>query len=249
MSFERKKINITIFGLNSFILKIIALITMTVDHVGVMLYPKTLVFRIVGRIAYPIFAYVLAVGSVYTRKPFKRILLIFALACLCEVGYIIYSGKWYGNILITFTFSTFIIAFLRMYQKCKNDKKRAMFCILTSILGVMGAFLLDYFMQVDYGFLGVLFPVVISIPYIFNLKIKTKKFAIGKLAISKIFFVIFVFVVAYSCAISVKWYMGLSIPFILLYNGEKGKYSLKYIFYLYYPIHMLIIGGINMFLF
>lgn len=47
-------------------LKIIALITMTCDHIGKMFFPKITILQIVGRIAFPLFAYCLAVGCIYT---------------------------------------------------------------------------------------------------------------------------------------------------------------------------------------
>ena len=61
------------------LLKLIAMITMFVDHAGKMLFPQYPIMRIVGRIAFPIYAYCLAAGCVYTRNPlnyFKRIVLM-----------------------------------------------------------------------------------------------------------------------------------------------------------------------------
>ena len=49
-------------------LKIIAAITMFIDHMGLMLFPKTLIFRYIGRLAFPIFAFMIAEGCRYTRN-------------------------------------------------------------------------------------------------------------------------------------------------------------------------------------
>ena len=58
-------------GLSGTVIKLIALISMTIDHVGVILYPNVMLFRILGRIAMPIFAYMIAEGCVYTKNKAK----------------------------------------------------------------------------------------------------------------------------------------------------------------------------------
>ena len=59
-------------GLSGTAIKIIALLSMTIDHVGVIFYPDVMLFRIFGRIAMPIFAYMIAEGCVYTKHKAKR---------------------------------------------------------------------------------------------------------------------------------------------------------------------------------
>ena len=66
------------FGLSNNQLKILALLTMTVDHIGAYLFPRVMLLRIVGRIAYPIFAYMIGEGCRYTRNPKKYLLTILA---------------------------------------------------------------------------------------------------------------------------------------------------------------------------
>lgn len=61
------------------LLKLVAMIAMLCDHAGKMLFPQYRIMRIIGRLAFPIYAYCLAVGCVYTRNPlnyFKRIVLL-----------------------------------------------------------------------------------------------------------------------------------------------------------------------------
>lgn len=66
---------------NTDFLKLIAFVTMTVDHIGYVFFPHWMWLRIIGRIAFPLFAYCLAVGCVYTKNPKKYALrlLLFAL--------------------------------------------------------------------------------------------------------------------------------------------------------------------------
>ena len=54
-------------GLSGTAIKIIALLSMTIDHFGVIFFPKVELFRILGRIAMPIFAYMIAEGCRYTK--------------------------------------------------------------------------------------------------------------------------------------------------------------------------------------
>ena len=61
-------------------LKIIAAIAMLADHVGLMFFPRVSLFRIVGRLALPIFAFMIAEGCRYTRNRLRYFLQIFLLA-------------------------------------------------------------------------------------------------------------------------------------------------------------------------
>ena len=54
--------------INSFILKMIAIITMVIDHVGAVLFPMNMMFRYIGRISFPLFVFLLVEGSIHTRK-------------------------------------------------------------------------------------------------------------------------------------------------------------------------------------
>ena len=55
-------------GLTGNQLKLIALVTMTIDHIGMQLFPRVRLLRIIGRLAFPIFAYMIAEGCRYTRN-------------------------------------------------------------------------------------------------------------------------------------------------------------------------------------
>mgnify|MGYP003296562490 CR=1 FL=1 len=69
------------------LLKLIAMIAMLCDHAGKMLFPQYRVLRIIGRIAFPIYAYCIAVGCVYTRNPFAYLKRIALLALISQPIY------------------------------------------------------------------------------------------------------------------------------------------------------------------
>ena len=66
-------------------LKLLAALFMTIDHIGVVLFPRVLILRIIGRLALPIFAYMIAEGCKYTRNKKKYFGMIFILATLCQI--------------------------------------------------------------------------------------------------------------------------------------------------------------------
>ena len=100
-------------GLSGNQLKIIALIAMTCDHVGKELLPGINVLQIVGRLAFPIFAYMIAEGCRYTRNRRKHLLNVAGLAILCQVVYFIAEGSLFQCILVTFSLSICSITYSR----------------------------------------------------------------------------------------------------------------------------------------
>ena len=88
-------------GLSGFILKILACLTMTADHIGAILFPGVLVLRAIGRVSFPLFAFLSAEGSRYSHRPVIRFLTVAALGLVCEIVYDVFSGHWYGNILLS----------------------------------------------------------------------------------------------------------------------------------------------------
>lgn len=69
------------------LLKLIAIVTMFCDHAGKMLFPQYRVMRIIGRIAFPIYAYCIAAGMVYTRDSLKYLTRVVLLALISQPIY------------------------------------------------------------------------------------------------------------------------------------------------------------------
>ncbi len=224
-----------ILGLNANAIKIIALLTMTIDHVGLFLLHNYLPFRYIGRIAYPLFGYMLAEGCYYTRNKRKHFLQIFLLGLLCQIVYFVTERSIYQGILITFCLSVLTIYALDWAQK-GNSKRWWRFFVPGCMLG-LDVFLClglpnllpgtDY--GVDYGIWGVLFPVLIS--FCRNRYVKLVFVAIGLVLLS-------------INMGSWEWFSLFSLIPLALYNGEKGKWNTKYLFYIYYPLHLCLIYGL-----
>ena len=103
-------------------LKVIALIAMTLDHLGVQIFCDVLILRIIGRIAFPVFAYMISEGCRFTKNRRKYLLGIFLVAFLCQMVYFIFLKSLYQCIFVTFTLAIIGI-YIIDYAKNKRDTK------------------------------------------------------------------------------------------------------------------------------
>lgn len=220
--------------LNANHLKLIAAFTMLLDHAGILLFPGVTVFRVLGRLAYPIFAYMIAEGCRYTRNKPRYFLLVFGLGTACQLVYYFFSGDTYLNILLTFSCSILLIYALQAAYETGKPLWSILFCA-----GFLLAFGLTQVLAIDYGFWGIMTPVLASL---FPEKAKTgSKLPVFMLAAGLLF------LGAQSggiqhCAL-------LAVPLLLLYSGKRGKANLKYFFYIFYPVHLAVLQGIAMLLY
>lgn len=216
-------------GLTGNQLKLIALISMTLDHVGVMLLPQSTVLRVIGRLALPIYAYMIAEGCRYTRSMGRYFVTLLLTAVGCQVVYLVVMGSLYMCILVTFSLSVGLIWLLQLAQARKTPV-----LWLALAVGVTLTFwvaeglphlLIGTDFGIDYGFGGILLPVLV---YLFPGR-KQKLFAMG------------IWLVLLSAGWYIQLWSLLALPLLALYNGKRGKYKLKWLFYIYYPAHL---GGI-----
>ena len=220
-------------GLTGNQLKLIAMIAMFSDHFGKMFFPSVMLFQYVGRIAFPLFAYMIAEGCRYTRNRLRYFLLIFVLGLGCSAVYFIFSSSLYQNILLTFSLSIACVfatdAFLR-------DKRP-----LTAFL-MAGALLATVFLTLvlphfvngfafDYDLYGALLPVMFYF-------IPDKRFKLSALCL--------ILIVRASIFRGTNIFALFSLPLLLLYNGKRGKYRLKYLFYIFYPAHLVLLQALAM---
>ena len=225
------------FGLTNNQLKMIAMISMCLDHVGLELIERDLIFRVIGRLAFPIFAYMIAEGCRYTQNRARYLGQLAGLGIGCQVVFFLATGDLHQGILITFSLSVCVIFAIDVFRK---HKTAPLFLLMTGTVFVVIFISLiapwifkESGFRVDYDFLGVLLPVLV-----YYARTKTEKI----LALSVILLIM--------CAVShvVQWFSLLTIPLLLLYNGERGKAKMKYVFYIFYPLHLVIIHLIGVLL-
>jgi len=214
-------------GLTGNQLKIIAMITMTCDHVGMQLFPHLLWLRMIGRLAMPIYAYMIAEGCRYTRDRKKYLLRLFGLGALCQVVYFVAMGSLYMCILITFSLSVLLIS---AADKVREGHNWSVFGGITAAVFFLCTILPDLLpgtdFAIDYGLPGVLLPVLIY-------EGGTKGLLIG-LAMAAL---------KYG---GIQWLAFLAVPLLLLYNGQRGNANIGKLFYWYYPVHLVVIHGISL---
>ena len=83
--------------IDSFTLKMIAMLSMLADHIGAVLFPEQILFRVIGRLAFPIFAYTLVEGFFYTHDIKKYMCRIGILALLSEIHSTLLSVERFWN--------------------------------------------------------------------------------------------------------------------------------------------------------
>ena len=238
--------------LNSNALKIIAMILMLLDHMWGTIIPGNQWMTLVGRMAFPIFAFLIVEGYIHTsdyKKYIKR-LLIFGL--LSEIPFnLIYTGSiifpFHQNVLFTLVLGLLIIHEIDKIINNKEIKLR-----VKSILKILLFLLITIIGFVDYGITGVLTIVVF---YLF----REFKFAwLGQLISLILLYIVFfkgqsiiINIFNYEYFLPIQGMGVLSLILIWLYNGKKGNNSklLKYIFYSFYPVHMLMLYLIYYFCF
>ena len=116
-------------------IKIIAVISMLIDHVGVMLFPNVFLLRAIGRLAMPLFAFAISEGCRYTKNKLRHFLTIFALGVVCQIVYFVFNpNDIYFSILFTFSFAILIIYSFQYMKKCLFEREFKVFYKVLSVL-------------------------------------------------------------------------------------------------------------------
>jgi len=91
-------------------LKLFGALFMLIDHIGMLLFPSVIWLRAVGRLAFPIFAYMISEGAHRTRNKLAYFLRIFSVGVICQLVYFIYNpSSPYLNVMLTFSASVLLI--------------------------------------------------------------------------------------------------------------------------------------------
>lgn len=214
-------------------LKLIAIITMFIDHFGAIILSQIpeateylfyigskgfSIYRIsrdIGRVAFPIFCFLLVEGFIHTRNRFKygRNLLIFAL--ISELPWNIWhGGLTHGKQNVFYTLFFGYLAFCAIERFYDNQKMQ--FVCMAAL------FVVAYNFNADYGWKGYIFLLIM---YFFRFE-KATQALVG------------------SCWLYYEWKACFAFISINMYNGErgfiKGKFG-KYFFYAFYPVHIMLL--------
>ena len=201
----------------SFVLKIIAVITMTMDHYSKIADGPEW-FSLVGRVSFPLFAFLIGEGFRYTKDRKKYFYRIFIYALVLQIPDLLSIEKYDGNIFFTLSFGILALLILN------NTKLNKFIKIILVIIIVVSAEMLT----LDYGSYGVM---IIIIFYLFRKDNIMTAFS---------FIAVNIFWVSFFQMQATQLYSIFVLPLIFLYNGKEGK-KMKLFFYLYYPLHLIVL--------
>lgn len=241
--------------LDSNMIKLIAIIAMTIDHITWMIYPGypkemiPIILHIIGRITCPIMCYFIAEGYHYTKDINKYTKRLFVFAFISHFAYVFASMDfvdwksfipfYYGNALNQ-TSVMWSLACGLVMLRVVNSKK-----IKSNIMKVLFVILICF----------------ISFPSDWSCVASLCILAFGtnrgnlKIQMSWMIFYVAIYAMVYFFAIDkiyglLQMAVVLSIPIIMMYNGKRGNnqrlnHIMKWLFYIYYPLHLFVIGWIQ----
>lgn len=219
-------------GFNSFQLKIIMVVAMFIDHVAEFIPGIPLWFRYIGRISAPVFFYLLVEGFFHTssRKKYIKRLALGGVIMLIGSSILMHLFnrpiKITNNILLSMALNLILLSAIE-WKKETSEKGSA-------TLSIICAFIATLFTE------GSILATGMTLIFYFNRKSKGKMcfwYTLCSLLMltgpaDSLYESLFV--------INYQWMMIFSLPFILMYNGERGRKA-KYFFYIFYPVHIWIL--------
>lgn len=233
-------------GLTANTLKIIAVVFMVLDHLWGTIVSGNDWMTYLGRLTFPIFAFLISEGFLHTSNVKKYILRLLGFALVSEIPFnFFYGGNWFypyhQNVMFTLLLGLLAIAVI---DRAKKDKKAK------SVLLLIPISLASFIGFPDYGFWGYLTVIAF---YLF----RGFRFAP---VLQLIAMILFHFVLPEgqnivfelferTFEVPIQGFAVFSLIPIWLYNGKKGKGGkiLQYGFYAFYPVHMIILYLIRYF--
>lgn len=229
--------------MTSFLLKLIAIFTMLIDHSSFLFYGHAFSWmRCVGRLAFPLFAFQICEGYIHTHNLKKYYIRLLILAFVSQIPYSWFTYTFIGhfspNIVFTLILGLFCISLYDYFNKTFQNKSKSIqiYYKLISLFLIALLSVVANELNFDYGYYGVL---LIFIFYVFH---HNKKI----MNLCTILLTIVFFMPHFIASGFHKYYIILClctlipILFINMYNGKKGK-NFKLLFYIFYPLHITII--------
>lgn len=217
-------------NLDTDFIKIIAVVSMTIDHIGGAFFPQYPAFRWIGRIAFPLFCYCLTVGMMYTGDIKKYLLRLGAFAVISQPFWILAfnSDDIIGNIFNLNIFFTLIVSLL---GACGfKERKWWLFILALILLNVINfdyamtglILILIFYLCRNKPWLGAAVYTLTYLPALNGNMADPLALKIG------------------GHAIGFEIFALLALPFIYIQTNSGLKIS-KWFFYIYYPVHLFAI--------
>ena len=219
--------------MSGFVLKMIAMITMLIDHTASIHLEGSkwyLLLRLIGRIAFPIFCFLLVEGYFHTKDVYQYLRRLGIFALLSEIPFDMafadnitrFDFLEKQNVFFTLFIGLSVIHLMNLVEiKFKNNIIASN--LLDCAIVLIGSFI-AVILSTDYNMYGIL--MIVSF-YIFRA--------------NKSILTLVLLLVNFQLGGVVQAFGILSMIFIALYNGKKGTKFNRYIFYGFYPVHLLVL--------
>ncbi|RRD40274.1 conjugal transfer protein TraX [Leptotrichia sp. OH3620_COT-345] len=210
-----------------FTLKIIGIITMFIDHWHFIIGGPE-ILNIIGRTAFPIFAFSLNEGYIHTRNLKKYLFRLLIFGIVIQSPVIIFKMPYSVNIFFTL-FTGLLIIYLYHLEKVN---------ILMKVVIISFLCYITLKFEFDYGIYGILTIVIFHFFREDKIKLLLSFMLLNLINLKFPFIFELMKIQIYSIFVLVP---------ICLYNGKRGK-NMKYFFYFFYPLHFLLLQGIKIFI-
>lgn len=244
-------------GITGSTLKIIAMITMFIDHMGASILENgimqkvagesvvsadvaalhaynawkmvDILFRSIGRLSFPIFCFLLVEGFLHTRDWRKYFARLFLFSFISEIPFdLAFHKTWFymegQNVFFTLWIGILVLAGMKYIEERREWTKTVQY--LGELLVIAAGYAVAEFLHTDYSGFG-----IIAIACLYLLREDRKKQAL-------------------CGGVLFLWEVSAPLAFfpIYRYNGKRGL-DLKYVFYFFYPVHLLLFGIVTKFCF
>jgi hypothetical protein len=235
-------------GLTGTQIKTIAILAMLIDHIAwSFVHTYTVpgqLMHVIGRLTAPIMCYFIAQGYIHTRSFKKYLLRMGIFALIAHIPYVLESNEriTFFPFSVMYTLTLGLVA-IYAYDKIKNKVLRWLAIIVIGILAMPG----------DWLFFGIAFCLIF---YIYRDNFKKQCIGIICVGLSEVLLATIASAVVgrdiMTAVLQNLFQLSIifSLPILYLYNGKRGgggKFS-RWGFYIFYPLHLLIIALIKIFL-
>ncbi|MDZ8105706.1 MAG: TraX family protein [Nostoc sp. DedQUE12a] len=207
--------------LSAFKIKILAAVFMVMDHVCYLLMPELLILHIVGRLSFPLFAWLLAEGEKHTQNIYRYGSRLLITAIISQPIYTVVFKSFTLNILFTLLLG---LGMLRLVNRCSQLWQKLTIYVLFAVVAET--------LNFEYGGYGIGIIIFMSLTG----KLKPKVWLLYWCIFHLILVVISRISLVQTCAV----FSGL---LVFQFNGKQGSQARW--FYLFYPAHLIILGIIN----
>ena len=214
-------------------LRFIACATMLIDHVGAILFPGVIIFRIIGRLSFPIYAYLIANGFRHTRNVNRYLQRLVVFALISEIPY----DLAFNNAILEFSrqniFFTLSIALGALMLRAMLYKSKKVAEPFGHVIAIFTAAIVAELTCASYGMVG-----IVTV-FLFDVWLDKRINLLAAVLLMGLNFFSMGWVQAFGVLAFVP---------IMLYNGKPGAKNtlLQYAFYLFYPLHLVVLHLIDL---